>query len=250
MRDQYAGDVSDVVKFAFLRALSGSDRKLGLAWYYAPGDDGRPDGRHREWLTEPAWRRLDENLVAGLSAMHERSVAHLEQSPIWPKDTAFHRTPVPPHRLRSAWAEAMRADLGKADLLFLDPDNGLGASTKKHATTSEISRLRRPGRSIAFITFPGRHTKHEDILIDLHQRLTDDTGTGPNWMLTLRTSVSTPSRVPGTFIPRARWFTVIDANPNIIKRAAGFAAALNEVPRVIAQIDRPIHSPSAESLES
>jgi hypothetical protein len=41
MRDQYAGDISDVLKFAFLRALAGKDRTLGIAWYYAPGDDGR-----------------------------------------------------------------------------------------------------------------------------------------------------------------------------------------------------------------
>ena len=39
MRDQYAGNVSDVLKFAFLRALAGADRALGIAWYYAPGDD-------------------------------------------------------------------------------------------------------------------------------------------------------------------------------------------------------------------
>jgi hypothetical protein len=44
MRDQYAGDVSDVLKFAFLRALVGTDRRLGIAWYYVPGDDGRADG--------------------------------------------------------------------------------------------------------------------------------------------------------------------------------------------------------------
>lgn len=35
MRDQYAGDVSDFLKFAFLRALAGEDRILGIAWYYA-----------------------------------------------------------------------------------------------------------------------------------------------------------------------------------------------------------------------
>jgi hypothetical protein len=29
MKDQYAGDISDVLKFAFLRALAGSDRMLG-----------------------------------------------------------------------------------------------------------------------------------------------------------------------------------------------------------------------------
>jgi hypothetical protein len=47
MRDQYAGDISDVLKFAFLGTLAGTDRRLGIAWYYLSGDDGRPDGRWR-----------------------------------------------------------------------------------------------------------------------------------------------------------------------------------------------------------
>ena len=33
MRDQYAGDISDVLKFAFLRTLAGQDKTLGVAWY-------------------------------------------------------------------------------------------------------------------------------------------------------------------------------------------------------------------------
>ncbi len=65
MRDQYAGDVGDVLKFSFLRALARADRRLGIAWYYAPGDNGRPDGRHLEWRDEPAWRRLDPAPHAG-----------------------------------------------------------------------------------------------------------------------------------------------------------------------------------------
>jgi hypothetical protein len=96
MKDQYAGDVSDVLKFAFLRALAGSDRMLGIAWYYVPGDDGRTDGRHLEWRDEPAWQRIDPELHACLSILSERSVAALERLIIWPKGCRFHREPVVP----------------------------------------------------------------------------------------------------------------------------------------------------------
>jgi hypothetical protein len=41
MRDQYVGDISDMLKFGLLRALAANDRKLDIAWYYAPGHDGR-----------------------------------------------------------------------------------------------------------------------------------------------------------------------------------------------------------------
>jgi hypothetical protein len=70
VRDQYAGDVSDVVKFAFLRALTGADRTLGIAWYYAPGNDGR----HLEWRDEAALRLLDPKLHAG--ARHATRTKH------------------------------------------------------------------------------------------------------------------------------------------------------------------------------
>src|SRR5690349_7019682 len=104
MRDQYAGDISDVLKFAFLRALVRSDRILGVAWYYDPGDDGRPDGRHLEWRDEPAWRILDEKLHWGLAALSERSIAALEQAAIWPDRVLFHREPVPSGSGRLVWS--------------------------------------------------------------------------------------------------------------------------------------------------
>jgi hypothetical protein len=77
MRHQCAGDVSDVLKIAFLRALAGADRTLGIAWYYEPGDDGHADGRHLEWRNEQAWQQLDTQLHAGLSMLPERSIAAL-----------------------------------------------------------------------------------------------------------------------------------------------------------------------------
>jgi hypothetical protein len=76
MRDQYAGDINDVVKFALLRALVGEDRKFGVAWYYVPENDGGQDGRHLEWGEDSAWRRLDAELHAELAALPERRVAH------------------------------------------------------------------------------------------------------------------------------------------------------------------------------
>jgi hypothetical protein len=111
MRDQYAGDVSDVLKFAFLRALAAADRKLGVAWYYAPGDDGSPDGRHLEWINEPSWRLLDKELHAGLATLPERSVAALERAAIWPTGKLFHREPMPHLAERSAWGIRKRKAL-------------------------------------------------------------------------------------------------------------------------------------------
>lgn len=236
MRDQYAGDVSDVLKFAFLRALSAGDRKLGIAWYYAPGDDGRPDGRHLEWRDEAAWRQLDRDLHAGLATLPERSILALERAMIWPTGTLFHREPMPSRIDRSAWGAHKRCALETADIVFLDPDNGVGQESEKHATHNEIRLLRKPGRAIVFITFPGRNMKHEVLVQHMHKRLA--TETGAKNVITLRTNVSVPrSEGSRSFVQRPRWFTVVDPDVELIARAETFAKSLEAVPRVTARLD-------------
>lgn len=238
MRDQYAGDVSDVLKFAFLRALAGTDRTLGIAWYYAPGDDGRPDGRHLEWRDETAWRLLDEALHSGLATLPERSIAALERASIWPNGAVFHREPMPSRAGRSAWGTRKRSALDGADIVFLDPDNGIGGETEKHATFSEIRLLRKPGRAIVFITFPGRSMKHDALLQQLHERLAVETDAEN--IVTLRTNVSVPRAIgSSSYVQRQRWFTVVDPDAELTARAQAFAAALASVPRVRARLDSP-----------
>ncbi|MAU62348.1 MAG: hypothetical protein CMI62_16630 [Parvibaculum sp.] len=236
MRDQYVGDVSDVLKFAFLRSLAATDRRLGIAWYYSPGDDGRPDGRHLEWRDEPAWRGLDSELCTGLLSIPARSVAALEGAPIWPCGTIFHHEPMPSRVDRPAWCERKRDTLQKADIVFLDPDNGVGAETKRHATYAEIRHLRRPGRAVAFITFPGRSMKHDKLMKQLHQRLIDEADAEK--VVTLRTNVSVPTVVNGSlYVQRQRWFTIIDPDAQLLQRAQTFTAAIGAIPKVRAVLD-------------
>ncbi|MGJ7042757.1 hypothetical protein J2Y63_006040 [Shinella sp. BE166] len=236
MRDQYVGDVSDVLKIAFLRALAAADRTLGVAWYYAPGNDGRPDGRHLEWRNEPAWRILDAELHAGLSSLPSRTVVALEGAAIWPAGSIFHRDPMPSRLDRIEWGRRKRDALDGADLVFLDPDNGVGAETEKHATYAEIRRLRRPGRAIVFITFPGRNLPHDTLIQQLHTRLNDEADAEK--VATLRTNVSVP-RSPGaiSYVQRQRWFTIVDPDPLLLQRAKAFAEAVTAVPRVSAKLD-------------
>lgn len=230
MRDQYAGDISDLLKFGLLRALAGADRVLGIVWYYVPGDDGRPDGRHLEWRQDQYWRRLDEPLFDGLSSLPERGIAALEGTGIWPPRTRFFREPVPSRSEREAWSARMVRTLEPADLVFLDPDNGLGGESSKHATFAEVRALRRPGRAIVFITFPGRNKPHEVLVRELHERLRSEVGASA--VVTVRTSVAVPSlKKPGGFVPRQRWFTVLDAGTDLRARIGTFAGELGALPR-------------------
>ena len=45
-----------------------------------------------------------------------------------------------------------RSALDGADIVFLDPDNGIGGDTEKHATFAEIRLLRQRGRAIGMST--------------------------------------------------------------------------------------------------
>jgi len=137
---------------------------------------------------------------------------------------------------RSAWGTRKRSALDGADIVFLDPDNGIGGETEKHATFSEIRLLRRRGRAIVFITFPGRSMKHDALLQQLHERLAVEADAEN--IVTLRTNVSVPAaKRPRSYVQRQRWFTVIDPDAELIARAHAFASNLTCIPRVRAVLD-------------
>lgn len=234
MRDQYAGDVSDMLKFAFLRALADKDRTLGVAWYYAPENDRRLDGKHLEWREELAWKKLDPTLFDGLSSLSDRSVDALEKAPIWPLRTIFHQEPMPNPLVRHEWSARTRSCLDEASLVFLDPDNGLGTDPEKHATFVEVGHFRRSGRTVVFITFPKR-VPHALQIEQLHERLKIEANAQS--VVTLCTNVSVPT-APGSrrYVQRPRWFTMIDADAILVSRARIFADAVSIVPHVKAKL--------------
>jgi len=235
MRDQYAADVSDLLKFAFLRALAAHDRSIGVGWYYNSTNDGRPDGRHREYCGEPKWKALDAALFDALVALpNPPSVRGLENLQIWPQETRFHRVPVPPSGSREAWASNMVGVLQEADIVFLDPDNGVGKESERHATLAEIAAMRRPGRTVVLIKFPGRGTTHAEQIEEHHTSL--PSGSGALSAVTVRTNVFVNSGGLTRGIPRARWFTLVDADNLLIERAEQFAARLNGIDKCSAHV--------------
>jgi len=229
MRDQYAGDIRDLVKYSFLRALAGDDRQLGLGWYYNPSHDGRADGRHIEWREEIAWRQLDTLVFDALSSLNlsARSVAGIERLAIWPNGTVFHRDPIQTGGRRASWLSAKQAALANANLIFLDPDTGLGKPTPRHITADEVKGLRQSGRTIAFIMFPGHNLPHHVQLERLHR----DVG---GRIMTLQ--VNTPVQTTNGFAPRICWFVIADYDDVIFERTQQFAINLRSIPRVIAHL--------------
>jgi hypothetical protein len=80
-----------------------------------------------------------------------RSVEALERLRLLPTTTRFHRTVCPAGTAaRASWAREMVEAMGDADLVLLDPDNGLEGRdlTPKTVALEELKALRTGGRAL------------------------------------------------------------------------------------------------------
>jgi hypothetical protein len=149
MQDRYVGDVGDFGKFGLLRALCGesdtSRLKLGVVWYLVPNESHNEDGKHTRYLERsPQFRNCDPELYDNLRQMllddrggvisNRRHLATVEGSGLLPPGTLFFNEPLRYQAgilskdrmaMRSEWlARALRAT-ANADVVFVDPDNGI-----------------------------------------------------------------------------------------------------------------------------
>ena len=219
MRDQTVGDISDMIKFSLLRELAGSDVRLGMAWYYQPDADGPDDGPRRLYLRDEKekWTALDRQVFEALRQMKQegRTVAALEAAGFWPRDTVFHRVPVPNRMRRADWARDMAKLFNGCGLVFLDPDHGVGASDR-HAAPQELTELLRAGhRTLGLIKVPGR-VKDDDQIAGYHAELLAVEGVES--LITLRAPVM------GT-----RWFSLLNPDALLKERLRDFSKRLQGV---------------------
>ena len=84
-------------------------------------------------------------------------------------NAVYHRTEVPRRVwLRREWTDELVDSVEEADLVFLDPDNGIDGSriTPRHVALSEIVALRRPGRALAIAHHHSGRRAEAKFLID------------------------------------------------------------------------------------
>ena len=145
MRDQYAGDIGDYVKYGLLRTLAPT--KSGVIWYKTAGDEQGNDGRHTGYLHAPQkYRDLDCDLFDKLRCMvcidKNRSIAQVECRSILPSGTIFFSETVSDNRKK--WFENALQKMKSCEVIFVDPDNGLTENvtpTKKHISLKEVQAL-------------------------------------------------------------------------------------------------------------
>lgn len=158
MQDRYAGDVGDFGKYGLLRLLCGqphtSRLRLGVVWCLVPCETHNQDGKHVGYLRdERRFRRCDPELFDSLQRMFgqssgsvketPRTIAAIESSSILPRDTLFHGAPLSyPEtmpvqarlELRRRWLDLALENVAEADIVFLDPDNGIECSSVGRAS--------------------------------------------------------------------------------------------------------------------
>ena len=163
MQNRYVGDIGDYLKLGILRALSPGYR-LGVAWWLFPYEAHNGDGRHIGYLNHPEqWRHFDPDLfdiLVDVVSSGQRNLRALEASDILP-GAIFAGEVIPSdgplaqrQQVRHEWFVRMKDSLTEADLLFVDPDNGLepagyshgSAKAGKSVLLSELHELARPGR--------------------------------------------------------------------------------------------------------
>jgi hypothetical protein len=170
VKNQYFGDVNDYRKYGLLRAIqSVASLDLLVAWMLTP-DDGSWDGGKTAYLSRPErWRHFDPDLFDGLRTAiapgSPRGVASAEAASLIPGARFFAQAVPDARDSRAAWGRSLFDASDGADLVFLDPDNGIEIGSKplghrdssKYVYWNEIVSTWRGGASLLIYQhFPRR----------------------------------------------------------------------------------------------
>lgn len=224
VQDRYAGDIGDFMKLALLERLRApsppaeAPLSLAIVWYLVGDESHNNDGRHVGYLDPSsrsgrALRPIDPAVYDALGEMVSsgaRSVGRIELSGALTTDTVsfaerLRLDDLPPTareaRLerRAAWLDRAVASVAEAELVCLDPDNGIRLDdhhvrpsrnrAEKHAYMSEIEALAGPDRSLVVYHHADRSAP---VPVQARRRLDDlATGIGREPLAAVRTSRGT-----------------------------------------------------------
>ena len=176
MKNQYTADIGDYGKYSLLRHFEDAGVSIGINWYLTE-DDHSNDGKFISYLSDNKMRQYDPkvyDVLRDLLKNSNRSVAGVEKSRLFTNTTYFNElmdfsdSPTEIVNLRYKWHKRAIDSLEKAELIFLDPDNGLntrGESTsrnsEKYVIPSEVYDYYRNAHNVVFYCHKGRRTKEQ-----------------------------------------------------------------------------------------
>lgn len=191
MQDRYAGDIGDYGKLGLLRKLS-EKFSIGINWY-DPGEldferdkNGgfkQEDGKYRDFS---GVRKFDDKLADALETIkNNHSIQLLQELDLVDGAFYFGEKEKVPRDIdeRKNWHKSALKKLGKCDIVFLDPDNGLLCDSVKPGTPKSVkytyySEVRDYlAQSSSVIIYNHRSRKREDIYFnEIVEKLCRETG--------------------------------------------------------------------------
>ena len=159
MQNRYVGDVGDFGKYGLLKALCQPESaeepalRLGVVWYLTSDETHNNDGRHIGYL-EPtprnvkAFRRCDPelyDLLGDIVRSDARRVSAIRQWGVLPEGTVYYdrlldfgAEQVRPNsaarvQARQGWVQGALQATKDCDVVFVDPDNGIGSSAQAYS---------------------------------------------------------------------------------------------------------------------
>ena len=167
MQNRYVGDIGDFGKYGLLRSLlslsetadSIQPLRLGVVWYMFPDESHNSDGKYTSYLDPHAanhsrFRECDPELYDSLHKLvneNARNIDAVRDSGLLPKDAAyfepvlsFRRSQPRTERqaTRDNWLHGALTVTRDADVIFVDPDNGLSKT---------VDPLRKNGPKYVFV---------------------------------------------------------------------------------------------------
>lgn len=167
MQDAYVGDIGDYGKYALLRQITANKLSLAVNWYkVVPLKKGmQNDGEYTNYLSKPEiYRDYDPVLFDALNEIvniqNNRTIEQIEKSGLL--NTVFFSEILQVNR--ALWHQKALDATKDAQVVFLDPDNGLETKTmhtNKHVLRHELKDYYDRGQNVILYQHRPQMTKKE-----------------------------------------------------------------------------------------
>lgn len=139
MKNQYFGDLNDYQKYSLLRHLSGEGTLRGVVCWLLTEDDENNNGTKVKYLQqEKVWKKYDpqvfEHIRNSVLSARIRSVEMIENGGILPNFNFYKERFSEKILDRELFFRDFKNLYSSYDLIFFDPDNGIGIKSVKKGT--------------------------------------------------------------------------------------------------------------------
>lgn len=176
MQDAYVGDIGDYGKYGLLRNIRNTSLHIAINWYRVnlTSINKQKDGKYINYLSQPElYRKYDAKLFDELHRIvineQNRKIEEVEAIDIG--GSFFFSKAISQNR--ELWHRDGLSETQKADIVFLDPDNGLATKkmmgnksySEKHVLWNELKDYYDRGQSVILYQHRPQMTKR-DIVIE------------------------------------------------------------------------------------